>query len=276
MLLDEMATWPVDNAAGAVVHEGQVVETFGAPDRSFPLASLTKLLTAMAVLVAHEEGTIDLDEAALPHPKTDEYGTVADLLAHASGLAPDDRGIVARPRQRRIYSTAGYDVVGEFVALRAEFDFAAYLHEAVFSPLGMTNTSLQGSPGADGHSTVDDMVKAMLVWQGRSSVALISEATRQRAINPYLPALDGILPGFGTRKPNEWGLGPEIRGHKSPHWTGQANSPQTFGHFGRTGTMTWIDPAAKVAVIALTDRDFDRWAAEAWPKLSDRVLKILA
>ena len=36
------------------------------------------------------------------------------------------------------------------------------------------------------------------------------------------PGLTGVLPGYGHQKPNDWGLGFEIRDAKSPHWTGAA------------------------------------------------------
>jgi CubicO group peptidase (beta-lactamase class C family) len=56
---------------------------------------------------------------------------------------------------------------------------------------------------------------------------------------------------------------------------GGANSPATFGHFGGAGTMMWVDPAAHVALVALTDLPFDDWADTAlqvWPALSDAVV----
>ncbi len=51
-----------------------------------------------------------------------------------------------------------------------------------------------------------------------------------------------MLPGFGVQRPNDWGLGFEIRDAKSPHWTGSANSGRTYGHFGQSGTFIWVDP----------------------------------
>jgi CubicO group peptidase (beta-lactamase class C family) len=81
-----------------------------------------------------------------------------------------------------------------------------------------------------------------------------------------------VLPGYGGQDPNDWGLGVEIRGHKSPHWTGAANSARTFGHFGQSGTMLWVDPDAGIGLVALTERDFGDWAKTAWPALSDAVL----
>ena len=89
------------------------------------------------------------------------------------------------------------------------------------------------------------------------------------------PTLAGLVPGIGRFDPCPWGLGSELRGTKQPHWTGTHNSPDTFGHFGAAGTLLWVDPGARVACIALTDRRFDDWSAEAlqyWPQLADAVL----
>jgi CubicO group peptidase (beta-lactamase class C family) len=73
-------------------------------------------------------------------------------------------------------------------------------------------------------------------------------------------------------EPNDWGLGFELKDGKRPHWTGELNSPATFGHFGRSGTFLWIDPDAGIGLACLTDREFDDWAKAAWPRLSDSVL----
>ncbi len=87
------------------------------------------------------------------------------------------------------------------------------------------------------------------------------------------PGLDGVLPGFGVQRPNDWGLGFELRDGKSPHWTGSANSARTFGHFGQSGTFLWVDPAADLALVVLTDRDFGDWTYPLWPAVSDGVLR---
>ena len=79
----------------------------------------------------------------------------------------------------------------------------------------------------------------------------------------------------GRFTPLDWGLGFEIRDGKSPHWTGTRNSPATFGHFGGSGTFLWVDPELDVALVCLTDREFDDWALEAWPPFSDAVIKLV-
>lgn len=93
------------------------------------------------------------------------------------------------------------------------------------------------------------------------------------AITVQFPGVNGVLPGFGVQRPNDWGLGFEIRDGKSPHWTGSANSPATFGHFGQSGTFLWVDPVADLALVALTDRDFGDWTYALWPAISDGVLR---
>jgi CubicO group peptidase (beta-lactamase class C family) len=104
---------------------------------------------------------------------------------------------------------------------------------------------------------------------------LVHASTLATATEVAFPGLDGIVPGYGRQKPNDWGLGFEIRDHKSPHWTGAASSPRTFGHFGQAGTFLWVDPDAGVAAVALADRDFGDWSKQAWPPWTDGVLAAL-
>ena len=92
------------------------------------------------------------------------------------------------------------------------------------------------------------------------------------ATTVQFPGLDGVLPGYGVQRPNDWGLGFEIRDSKSPHWTGARNSARTYGHFGQSGGFIWADPEAELALVVLTDRDFGDWALEIWPAISDAVI----
>ncbi len=267
--------WPVPNAATAVVRgtDGALLGENGPQERLFPLASVTKLLSAYTVLVAVEEGVFELDDPAGP-----EGSTVRHLLAHTSGLAFDEHRVMAAPGTRRLYSNAGFDVLAETLTAASGIHFAQYAAEAVFEPLGMRatllNTAHRSPAGAGGLSTVADLARFAAELQSPKLLdpSTVLAATREVAF----PGLSGVLPGFGHRRPNDWGLGFEIRGDKSPHWTGTTSSPQTFGHFGQSGTFLWVDPAADAACIALTDRDFGPWAAEAWPAFTDAVLAELS
>jgi CubicO group peptidase (beta-lactamase class C family) len=173
-----------------------------------------------------------------------------------------------------VYSNVGIERAGALVAEAAGMPFAAYLDEAVVRPLELAGTSLAGSPARDGISTVADL--ARVAHELLSSSGLLSAPMREDLATVQYPGLRGVLPGFGPQDPNDWGLGFEIRGGKSPHWTGRNNSPATFGHFGQSGTLLWVDPRAGLALVALTDRDFGDWARTAWPALADAVLDAYA
>jgi CubicO group peptidase (beta-lactamase class C family) len=265
-VLAAVAQWPVDTAAVAVTSASDTLASTGPLEEALPLASVTKLLTATAVLVAVEEETLGLDDPAGP-----EGSTVAHLLAHASGLGPDG-GRLAKPGRTRIYSNTGFEVLAELVAARSGMPFETYATEAVLRPLGMTGTRL-GHPAFGAVGPAGDLLAL-----GRELLAprVLSPAMLDRATTVAFPGLDGVLPGFGRQQPNDWGLGFELRDGKTPHWTGQRNSPRTFGHFGRSGTFLWVDPDAELACACVTNRDFGPWAAEAWPTLSDEVLATFA
>jgi len=253
----------VATAAVAVVDPDGVVASIG-PDGTLPWASVTKLISALTVLVAVRDGVVALDEPAGP-----PGSTVRHLLAHASGLSPEDDTVLSPPGRRRIYSDRGYEVLADIVAARTGTDFAGLLDQTVLEPLGMTATWLDGSAASAARGPLRD-----LATFGRELLAptlvpgLMPEATR-----PVFPGLVGVLPGYGRQAPNDWGLGFEVRDGKKPHWTGENNSPATFGHFGRSGTFLWVDPVAGLACACLTDRDFGEWSIEAWPPLSDDVLR---
>ena len=257
--------WPAGTAAAVVATSGGEW-AHGPAGTVLPWASVTKLVTALAVLVAVEEETVTLDDPAGP-----PGATVRHLLAHAAGLGPDG-GVLARPGERRIYSNAGFEAVAAHVAERSGMAFEQYAHEAVVRPLRMTATRLDGSPA---HGMAGPLADLAALARELLSSTLVTPATMSTAVTVAFPGLAGVLPGFGRQDPNDWGLGFELRDAKTPHWTGARNSPRTFGHFGRSGTFLWVDPDAGdggTALACLTDHEFGDWAIEAWPALADAVL----
>ncbi|MEZ5378007.1 MAG: serine hydrolase domain-containing protein [Acidimicrobiales bacterium] len=262
--LEAIPTWPVAHAAGGWLDRSGRQEVAGPTDRTFELASVTKPIFAYAVLVAIEEGTLRLDQPLGPG-----RSTVRHLLAHASGLPPEIGGPTAEPETRRIYSNAGFELLGDALSQASGMSAADYVALAVSEPLGLRRTSIGSNPAHGGTSSVEDLLLLLAEWL---EPTLIHPATMAAATSVAFPDLAGVLPGYGRKVPNPWGLGFEIRGEKSPHWSGQSNSPETFGHFGRAGTLVWVDPVAGRAAVALADRDFGPWAMEAWPALCDAVL----
>ncbi|GAB90730.1 serine hydrolase domain-containing protein [Gordonia rhizosphera] len=265
--LAALADWPVDTVSAAIITRGGVVEEFGDPTRVFELASVTKLLVAEAILIATEEGAVELDDPAGP-----PGATIAHLLAHASGLAFDSRDIMAPVGTQRIYSSAGFEILAETVESATDIAFGEYLRQAVCEPLGMTSTVLAGPAGHGARSSVADLgsFAAELL-----SPSLLSPQLAADASSVQFPGLDGFVPGYGKHRPNDWGLGFEIRSAKSPHWTGTHNSPRTFGHFGQSGTFLWVDPDLGAACVVLTDRTFGPWAKPLWSEFNDTVVASL-
>jgi CubicO group peptidase (beta-lactamase class C family) len=271
-LLAAIEEWPVGAAAAAVIGPSGVLEEHGPVDSPFPLASVTKPLAALAVLVAVEEEAVSLAD---PVAETLLPGaTLRHLLAHASGVAPERPLRSFAPAYRRVYSNVGIEMAADYVARACDISFTRYFTEALVGPLRLTGTTLPGSPARDGVSTVNDL--ARVAHELLSPTGLLSGSTVADLGTVQYPGLRGVLPGWGMRDPNDWGLGFEIRSEKTPHWTGTTNSPATYGHFGQSGTFIWIDPHARLALVALTDRDFDEWARTAWPALSDAVLATFA
>ena len=255
--------WGAGVAAAGVARAGGVLATHGRRDAELPWASVTKLLTGLALLVALEEGTVDLDEPAGP-----PGATLRHLLAHASGVPLDGEEPLTEPGRRRIYSNTGIELAARLLTERAEMPFADYFSQAVAGPLGLAG-HLAGSPAHAYRGPLDDLLAL-----GRELLAptLVAPETLAEATTVQFPGLPGVLPGFGRMEPNDWGLAFELRDAKSPHWTGTRNSERTFGHFGRSGTFLWVDLVAGVACCVLTDRPFGDWAKESWPALSDAVL----
>lgn len=258
--------WGTGHAAAAVLAPSGIVARHGDPAHPYAWASVTKLVTAVAVLVSARDGLLALDEAAGP-----PGSTVRHLLAHASGLGFDGDAILATPGRRRIYSNPGFDALGALVEERTARPFEAVLDERVLSPLGMAGTRLAGRPSEGLLGPLADLA-AFGIELLRPT--LLEPRVLAEAAAVAFPGLAGVLPGVGRFDPCDWGLGFELRDAKTPHWTGSANSPATFGHFGRAGTFLWVDPVARLGLAVLTDREFGPWALEAWPRLSDEVLAV--
>lgn len=266
-VLATIDTWGARNASAAIVGPDGIIASHGDCDRPFRWASVTKLVTALAVLDAVEDGAVDLDEPAGP-----PGATIRHLLGHASGLPFEGASVLARPGTRRIYSNPGFDLLGATLAQRDGVPEPDVLSNRVLAPLGMTGTVLVTRASEGLHGPLRDLAAL-----GRELLrpTLVTRATVDRATTVAFPGLAGVLPGVGPFDPLDWGLGFELRDGKAPHWTGSRNSPRTFGHFGGTGGFLWVDPVLDRALAVLTDRDYAPWALAAWPPFSDAVIAAL-
>ena len=266
-LSEEFAAWQVPHGGCLLLDVNGRIAAAGDLDEVLPWASVTKVAAALAVLDVVADGALDLDAPAGP-----PGSTVRHLLAHASGLSFDEDRVLSAPGHRRVYSNVGIDtVVAVAVDAVGAPDAAALLAERVFVPLGMARTTLVG-PAAHG-------ARGPLTDLGLLASELLAPTTLRPAVvnaiaEPAFPALAGVLPGFGRQDPNDWGLGAEIRGHKSPHWLPDSLPPSTFGHFGQSGSFLWVDRQDGIAGVALTGTAFGPWAAQAWPPTVQRMVAL--
>ena len=246
--------------------EGDVLYSHGDVDRVFPLASVTKSIVAWSALVAVERGLIGLDDPAGP-----EGATIRHLLAHASGLPFEGHRPVAAPGKRRIYSNEGFDVLGEVLAGATGMGVAQWVRRSVFEPLGMTTADIPGSPAHAGLASADDL---SLFGAELARPTLVSAPLAALAGLSQFPALAGVVPGYGRFAPCPWGLGVEIRGEKSPHWTAPDASARTIGHFGQSGSFVWADRDLGASAAFVGAQPFGPWHHDNWASLNASLLAL--
>lgn len=264
---DPLEPFPFACAAGVCGPEASSVVTFGDARAVFPLASVSKLLASYAALIAVDQGYLSLDDPAGP-----EGSTVRHLLAHASGYAFEGGTLLAQPGTRRMYTNFGIEELGRELEGATGCDLDEWIEIALVQPLSLQDVVLTGSPAKDYCGSVADL---LILGRELLHPTLVGGSLAKALRTPQFPELSGVLPGYGRQSPNLWGLGPEIRGEKRPHWTGTRNSPAAFGHFGQSGSFLWVDPVADACAAFLGAEPFGEMHVQQWPALSDALLERL-
>ena len=195
-----LAAWPVGSATVAVIGRSGVLDVVD-DGKAHPWASVTKVLTAIAVLDATMEGVVSLDDPVGP-----PGSTLRHLLCHASGLSLDSDHVLARPGTRRIYSNRGIDLAAEHLETRTGRPFSTELHERVLDLLEMSSTELVGPPAHGARGPIEDL--ATLAGELLRPRLLMPDVVRLASTVSF-PGLAGMVPGFGKQATNDWGLGCE-------------------------------------------------------------------
>jgi CubicO group peptidase (beta-lactamase class C family) len=201
--------------AVAVLHRGKVIHqrSYGrahleweapiTPLTVFPVASVSKQFTALALALLAEQGKLSLDDDVRKYlPELPDYGaaiTLRHLLQHTSGLRdvwylggyagwrPDDlvtdrdildlavrqKRVISRPGDRYAYNGTGYTLAGLVVRRVSGQSLRAFTEARVFRPLGMTNTHFH-----DNHrEVVKNRAAAYSLGYGRPQIAVPTFAT---------------------------------------------------------------------------------------------------
>ncbi len=259
----------------ALVHGDQVVwrQEFGAatPTTLFPVGSLTKPLTAVAVLRAAQAGQIDLDAPASTYvPDFRSRASVRQLLAHQGGLPgdwlhgmwsdnpPPWQQVIAElattpaphpPGEVSVYSNAGYTVLGRILEEVTGQPFGRHVSETVLAPLRMTTATFERPdtaskpqvrfiPAGGLYASVDDMVRLARLVVDRGTVdgtEILPEATVGEMVRPQNQAMPLDL---DVRRGLGWLL-----------------TRAELGHAGRVAWHTGWTPGHHAQLMVLLDHD---------------------
>lgn len=250
-----------------IVDKNGVVHAEGATNQDFPFASVTKLLAVYSALIAVDRHMFDLDAPA--GPRAPKGATIRHLMSHASGL-PFDAGYASqRPERHRVYSNVGIEIMGERFEEEVGVDIQTWADEQVLTPLGIVDVEFDGSPAWGAHGSARCL--AELAREFLNPTLLSPELFAEATSNQFA-GLDGVVPSYGRHEDNSWGLGFELHGHKKPHWLSELNSPETFGHFGRSGSFLWVDPEIEIATVFLGAEPFNEEHLTKWTDLNGRIV----
>ncbi|MEP6905995.1 MAG: serine hydrolase domain-containing protein [Gemmatimonadales bacterium] len=261
------------------------------PRTNYRLASVTKQFTATAILLLMEDHKLSLDDHILKWlpslPPALESVTIQHLLTHTSGIIDYEdvipKGATAqvhdadvlhllesqdstyfKPGSKYQYSNSGYSLLSLIIARASGKGFASFLHDRIFTPLGMSHTvayengistvsdrafgyslkdgkwtrkdqSVTSAVLGDGgiYSSIDDMAR----WDAALyDSRLLSDESRRLAFTPHTPTDDPMVQyGFGWRISN-----------------------RIIWHSGETSGFRNVIvryPAQKLSVVILTNRD---------------------
>jgi CubicO group peptidase (beta-lactamase class C family) len=281
-------------------------------DSLYPVASITKMATALAVLRLIDRGELKLDDPLayrIPEAAAADHldVTVRRLLSHSSGLpmdlspflAPYEQGLdwpallaacLQTPLRRGPgsqvqYSNVGYGLLATIVERQMGQDFPEALRSLVLEPLGVEGylgsepprppIQVEGITGKNANTPLQPFNSPFwrslaLPWAGLVTTAegalaivrafagvpagFLSDSLRGEATRNQVGELGGgfVRPFLWERA--TWGLGPELRGDKEPHWAPREASPDSFGHSGASGCVAWSDPSAGVSWAILGTR----------------------
>jgi CubicO group peptidase (beta-lactamase class C family) len=236
----QMTTQHIPGLALAITHEDQVMYIKGygkanvrqsvTPQTQFPIASLSKSFTAIAVLQLVEAGKIDLDipvkqylqEFTLADTKMAAQITIRQLLNHTSGLSdwsfskslqppPTNNAervnslhnahLVAAPSAEFHYFNPNYDVLARVVEVVSGQAFGEYLQSHIFIPLQMSQT-FHATTMTEALQQGDRMATGHLM---AFAIPLIAFALPHIKSGLIQLLTEGMLPPDGFNM-NSWGI----------------------------------------------------------------------
>jgi CubicO group peptidase (beta-lactamase class C family) len=272
-------------------------QSFGAaktPGAVFLLASISKPMTASAVMLLSDRGRLTLDDPVrkfIPEFRGGDRDRILirHLLTHTSGLPdmlPENEALRKRhapladfvaatcaapllfaPGAQVRYQSMGILLAGEIVARVAQRPLPDFLRDEIYVPLGMRDTSL-GLGGRALASTMQSQVEEHNDWDWNSPYwrnlgspwggahATARDVARflEYFVRPVPPVLKPAT-AAAMITDHTGGLTPPWGlGWSLARGFGKHSSPRVFGHSGSTGTLAWLDPEKDLSFVLLTTK----------------------
>jgi CubicO group peptidase (beta-lactamase class C family) len=132
------------------------------PQTKFPLASIQKQFTAMAILLLQEQGKLSVQDSLCDFvpdcPKDFEPVTLRHLLSHSSGvpaktlwnkpgneMLPENVSLYFQPGEEFMYSNVGFNLLDRVIETASGQSYEDFVQENIFDPLQMTNSGVARS-----------------------------------------------------------------------------------------------------------------------------------
>lgn len=130
-----------------------------------------------------------------------------------------------------------------------------------------------GAPWGGLLTTPGDLIRfcqVMLDGGTNGLVKLFSYATIQAAVSNQLTTYPDIPEA--DRRCRGWGLGWRLNWPTHPATFGDLLGPRTYGHWGATGTVLWVDPDRQAAAAILSTLPLEKGSGPALAKLSNAIV----
>lgn len=277
------------------------------PKSVFRIASNTKTFTATAIMILRDEGKLSLDDPVVKQLPWFTYRnrfaeaaavTIRQLLTHTSGLPREaafpywtdykafptrdqlreafhEQESVFEPETRLKYSNLGIAILGEVVAAVSGESYEDFVARRIFTPLGMTQSSVFPSPQQrtamvtgygrrmpDGSRKVSDFMDSKGIAPAANISSTVEDMARYAAFHMQTSAsgTKGILKPSTLREMHRvhwlqpawrsgWGLGFSV-------W--KTDERELYGHGGWVGgnrSALQVSPREKVAVVVMINAD---------------------
>lgn len=264
------------------------------PETVFELASLTKQMTALAVMTLVEEGRLALDDPLTDYVEDapDAWApiTVDMLLSHMAGLdhrfeatvddvlltdyseagmleSAKNTPMLSQPGTDWSYSDQGYFLLGVIIEAVTGEPYARYMQETFFKPLGMDQTRMLDQFAivphrAEGYAWKDgEIQRNRRVWQfGQMAHFGVTSSLHDLMIweaelsDPQIISQSALEATWPVQRTFDTGQSCDRWGYARGWWSYRVDGKRILSHAGYSGTAYIRAVDDGVSVIVLTNR----------------------